>query len=121
LVVQIDRFHAETLEAGVAGVANVLRLAIDAEEATRFRIAHVSEFRGEDHLLAPIANGPANELLVVADAVHVGGVEKVHADLDGAMNCPDRFRFIGRTINSLIPMQPRPMAETESPERPRVR
>ncbi len=67
---------------------------------------------------APVANGAADQLLVAADAVHVGGVEEGHPELEGAMDRGDRLRLVAAAVESDIPMQPRPSAETRRPWAP---
>ena len=42
------------------------------------------EFGGEENLVAAAANGFADEHFVVADAVSVGGVEEIYAEIESA-------------------------------------
>lgn len=46
---------------------------------------------GEEDFIADTANGFADENFVVTVAVDVGGVEKVHAEIERAMDGSDRF------------------------------
>ena len=85
LVVQIDVVDPEAMEAGVAGLADVLGLAVDAE-AGAIRLALVAELGRWLHLGAAARDGFADELLVREGAVHVGGVEEGHAEVEGAVD-----------------------------------
>ena len=97
LVVEIDRVDLEPLQARFAGLAHVIRLAADTE-ALAVRPAHIAELRGEHDLVAPIRNGTADEFLVAADAVHVGRVEKGHAELDRAMDRGDGLHLVAAAV-----------------------
>ena len=55
--------------------------------------AHDAELGGEHDLVAAVGDGAADQLLVGAAAVHVGGVEKVDAELERAVDGGDRFRL----------------------------
>ena len=86
LIVQIDVIDAQALQAGVAGAAHVLWPAVDAEEGA-VRAAHVAELGGDHDLVTAGAQDVRQQAFVGArDAVHVGGVEKIHADVDGAVD-----------------------------------
>ena len=93
LVVEVDDVHAESPEACVAAVPDVLRIAPDAEELA-VRAADVSELRREHHPVATVADRPADELLVPARAVHVGRVEEVPARVEVAVDDPDRLGVV---------------------------
>jgi len=60
------------------------------------------------------ANRAPHQLFISADSVHVGRIQKIDTQVDGAMNSGDGFGFVRRTVNSDMPMQPRPSAETTS-------
>ena len=94
LVVEVDVIDAEPLQARVARAAHVLGLAVDAAVARAVRVAHDAELRGEDDLVAAIADRPADELLVRERAVDVGGVEEVDAELERAMDRRDRLGLV---------------------------
>ena len=73
-------------ERRLAGLAHVLRVAADAEELAVLA-AHVAELGGDQRPLAgPLADRAADELLVRERAVHVGGVEEGHAELERAVD-----------------------------------
>jgi hypothetical protein len=75
LVIEVDRLDAEPLEARLAGRADIIGVAAHAEEAAVLA-ADVAELGGEEDLVAAAGDGAADQLLVAADAVHVGGVEE---------------------------------------------
>src|ERR1051326_1637062 len=89
LIVEIDRLDAEPREAGVARGAHILRLAADAEPAAVLA-AENSELRRDDDSLSPSFQRLRDELFVPADAVHVRGVEKRDAELEGALERRER-------------------------------
>ena len=55
---------------------------------------------GEDHFVSPAFGGLADDVLVVAPAVHVGAVGMVDADVDGVMEQADRFRVVRRAVDA---------------------
>ena len=107
LVVEVDHVHLQALEARLARIAHVLRCAIDAPE-TAIRAAHVAELGGEDHALAPPRERAPHELLVAPHAVHVGGIEEGHAEVERAMDGRDRFRFVAPAVELRHPHAAQP-------------
>jgi hypothetical protein len=93
LVVEIDYVDAEAFQAGVATFFDVGRVAADAEEFAVWA-ADVGEFGGKDDFAAAVADGFADEELVFADAVHVGGVEEIAAEVEVAVDDADRFGVV---------------------------
>ena len=93
LVVEIDVIDAEALQRRVARLAHVVGLPADAEERAVVA-AHVAELRRQHDLVAAVADGAADQLLVRERAVHVGRVEKVAAEVERAMDRGDRLRVI---------------------------
>ena len=53
-----------------------------------------AELRGEDHLVAPPLERPAQQLLVGVGAVDLRRVEEGAAELDGAVDGGDGFRLV---------------------------
>jgi hypothetical protein len=92
LVVEIDVVDAEPLQRGVARAAHVLRLAIDGTSAVSATFHR--ELGGDHDLVAPVGDGPADELLVRERAVHVCGVEEEATEVDSAMYHRDRFGVV---------------------------
>src|SRR5205814_7452529 len=90
LVIKVDDLDAEPLQARLAGRADIIGIALDAEELAGGS-ADIAELGGEEHLVAAVADRLADQLLVPADAVHVGGVEEGHAAVDRMMDGGDRF------------------------------
>jgi hypothetical protein len=97
LVVKIDGLHAEALEAGVTGGANIFGFATDAAYVGIPGVAEDGKFGGEENGFAAIADGLADEDFVVTEAVDVGSIEKVDAEFEGAVNGGDGFGVIART------------------------
>ena len=95
LIVEVDDLDAEPLEARLACGADIGRIALNAQELA-IRSAHVAELRREEHLIAAVADRSPDQLLVLADAVHVGGVEEIHAAVDRMMDGRDQFRSLPR-------------------------
>ena len=86
LVVQIDDIDAESLEGSVARSLHVFRPTAHGPERRIVLFADIAELGGEKDTVALAANSFANELLIVANAVHIRGVEKVDAKFDRAMD-----------------------------------
>ncbi len=76
LVVEIDGVDAETLQAGLAGLANVFRFAVEAPLVRIFGIAHDAEFGGDHELIASAFDGASDQFFIDEGAVDVGGVEE---------------------------------------------
>src|SRR5690348_18003516 len=56
LVVEINMIHTQSLQTCLARPADVVRLAVDAEEAA-FSVAYVTEFGGQKDFLPSSSNG----------------------------------------------------------------
>src|SRR5262245_8143361 len=80
LVVDIDRIDAEALQRCITRAPNVFRRSVDAEPRAILP-ADVAEFRGEDSLTAPIANGAANETLVGEWPVCIRRIKKIDSQV----------------------------------------
>ena len=97
LIVEVDGVDAEPLQRSVAGLAHVLRPAVDAERLA-VGVAHEPELRGHDDLRAPVADRLADEAFVGVRPVDVGGVEQGHTEVDRAMDGGDGSGTIGGAI-----------------------
>ena len=97
LVIEVDDLDPEPLQARLAGRPHVIRPPAHAPEAAVLA-ADVAELGGEEHPVAAVGDGPADQLLVAADAVHVGGVEEVDAALDRLVDRRDRFGFVAGAV-----------------------
>ena len=93
LVVEVDVIDAEALERGIARLADVVGTAVDAYPRSVVTPL-VAELRREDDLVATTANSASEKLLIRERAVHVGGVEKVHAEVERAMDRRNRLRVV---------------------------
>src|SRR6266852_5780377 len=85
LVVKINALYAQPLEACLATLAHVLRAAVDTHP-TAVGAADVAELCGKDHLPASTADCAADQFLVFAHAVDVGGVEKIDSPVESAVD-----------------------------------
>src|SRR5208337_3544286 len=91
-------FNTQSLQAGLAAGAHVPRLAAHAAHLRVGTLTHDGELRGEKHLFTAIANGLADQNFVVAVAIDVGGVQKIHAEFNGAVNRGDGFGVIPQAV-----------------------
>src|SRR5688572_22367741 len=93
LVVDVDVIDAEPLETRLARDRDVVGPAVD-EAALAVWSAHVAELRGDQHLVAPAAEGLAEKFLVLAEAIGIGGVEQRDAKFDRPMNGRGGFGIV---------------------------
>ena len=96
-VIEVDVVDAETLQARVAGDRHIIRLAVDPATLAA-GAADIAEFRSDEIFLAPAFHGAADELLVEAGGIGVGGIKEVYSNLGCAMNCRDGFRIVGHAV-----------------------
>ena len=75
---EIEGFHAEALERGLGGGAQ-RGLGV----AVRIEFGGAAELGGDEDFMAGLLEELADEFLATPAAVHVGGVEEIHAGLDG--------------------------------------
>ena len=73
-------------------VPRVLGARVDAPRLAL--LAHDAELRREDDVVAAVGDRGADKLLVLAGAVHVGGVEERDAELGGAVDRADRLLVV---------------------------
>ena len=97
LVIEVDHVEPGALQARVAGGADIVGPAVDALEAAVFA-ANVAELGRDDHPLAPLAHDTADQFLVRADAVHVGGVEEGDAEVERAVDRRDRLCLVADAV-----------------------
>ncbi len=97
LVVEIDVFHAQTLERRIARLAHVLWPPVDPHPGP-VRAAHVAELRGEHDAIALPLDGAPHQLLVGVGTVDVRGIEEGDAQLQGAVDGGDRFGVVAPRI-----------------------
>ena len=97
LVVEVDVVDAEPLQRGVAGRADVVGGAVDADHGAVGEPL-VAELGGELDLVAPAGDRLADELLVGEGAVHVGGVEEGHAEVERPVDGVGAALLVGRAV-----------------------
>jgi len=85
LIIQIDRLDVQPLQTGLAGLHHVLGSPAHAHRLAAGR-THVSELRGQRHLVTPVTDGPPHQLLVPPHTIHIGGIEKRYAKLQSSVN-----------------------------------
>jgi hypothetical protein len=73
---------------------HVVRTAVDTARLRILRVAHKSELGCEDHLVSPIGDRLAHQLLVRERPVHVGRVEEVDAKLERVLDRRDRLALV---------------------------
>ena len=96
-LVQVDHVDAEPLEARIARPADVVGAPVEGPYG-RIVGPDDAELRRDDGLVAPARERPADELLVRPAPVHVGRVEQGHAELESAVNRPDRLGFVRTSV-----------------------
>src|SRR3954453_2515783 len=85
LVIEVDRIEAEPLQAGIAGLPDIFGAAIDAVGAAG--LAGLAELGRDHEVVAPLSlQRAADQLLVLAPAIHVGAVEMIDPEIDRAMD-----------------------------------
>jgi len=97
LIVKVDDIDAEPLQARLAGLAYIGRVTSDAEHRA-LGAARPSEFRRQHDFVAAAADRPADQVLVAADAVHVGGIKHGHATIDRVMNGRNRLVVVAAGV-----------------------
>ncbi|MBK5115675.1 MAG: hypothetical protein JJE23_02035 [Thermoleophilia bacterium] len=98
LVIEIDVVEAEPLQRSVDRAAHILGAAVD--RAIPMLVEAHAEL-GRDHdLVATSGERFAEQLLVITPAVHLGGVEEAHTELDRAVERGDRLRLVPLTVEA---------------------
>ena len=101
LVEEVDVVGLEPARGGFHHLADVLRAAIEANDLPI--VEPEAELGGDDHLIALALESASEKLLVVPDAVGLGGVEERHPQLDGALEGSDRFRIVAGAVRLAHP------------------
>jgi len=86
LIVQIDVSHAQALEALIAGSPNILRPPVDHACGGIAGITNDAKLGSQNHMVTPALDRLAHKDFVLEWAIHVGGVEKVDAQIERTMN-----------------------------------
>ena len=84
-------------ERSFAGPAHVVGIAPDRPHG-RIGGADDPELGGQHHLVPATGDGPAHQLLVEERAVHVGGVEEGHPEVEGPVDGGHRLVFVSRPV-----------------------
>lgn len=99
LVVEVDHVDAQPLEARIARRLHVLRRSIDAVGAAG--PLDLAELGGEhDAVAARAGKRLADQLLVVAPAIHVGAVEHGDATIQRVVDQRDALGIVGLAIGA---------------------
>src|SRR5207237_2814025 len=101
LVEEVDVVGLEPARGGFHHLADVLRAAIEANDLPI--VEPEAELGGDDHLIALALESASEKLLVVPDAVGLGGVEERHPQLDGALDGSERFRIVAGAVRLAHP------------------
>jgi hypothetical protein len=102
LVIEVDDLDPEPLKARLARRADIVGIAAHAEKLA-VGSANVAELGCQKHLVALAGDGPADQLLVPANAVHVGGIQERDAALDRVVDRRDRFFFAAAGVEFAHP------------------
>src|SRR6185437_5172986 len=96
-VIQVDVVHAEPGQRRLAGPLDVVVLA--ADDAVPVAGGPVdAELRSQLHLVAAARDTAADQYLVVASAVDVGGVDEGDAQVQGAVDGRDGLVPVGGAV-----------------------
>src|SRR5882762_9758570 len=98
LIVEVNVLNAQPLQTSFAGLLHVVGLPADATGAGIAGIADNSELCGQYDLVAPALDRTSDELFVRVWPVDVGGVEKIDAEFERAMNGRDRLGVIASGV-----------------------
>jgi hypothetical protein len=93
LVVQVDVVGAQPLQGALDRHADVRRAAVD-DAWSAVGVGDETELGGHHHLVATVADGPADQVLAVERAVDLGGVDVGDAQVQGAVDGADRLGVV---------------------------
>ena len=99
LGVEVDDVDAEPLQARVARPRHVGGAAVD-EVALAVRALDLAELGGEHDLVAPSLDRAAEQLFVLAPAVHVRGVEEVDPEVERLVDHGDRLGVVPLAVDA---------------------
>src|SRR5208337_4395473 len=93
LIIEVNGLNVQAPQAGFTGPAHVLGPAVDSQEATLWP-PHVAELGGENNIIPPTLDSLPDQFLVVTRAVHVGGIQEIHTQVNREMNGGNRLLFV---------------------------
>jgi hypothetical protein len=94
LVVEVDVVGAETPERALQPDAQALGAAVGRARAA-LPVGDQAELGGQHDVVSPPGDRPADQLLVGVGAVDLGRVDQRDAQLEGAVDGPDRLLLVG--------------------------
>src|SRR5258707_1842291 len=98
LIKQVNVIGLESLERAFYGLTDILRTSRCFGADLLAVLETKTKFGGDDHLVAPALERPAEQLLVGQGTIALGRIEEGASDLDCTVQCRDRFLLIRRTI-----------------------
>jgi hypothetical protein len=93
-LVQVDAVGAQPPQGALDRRAQVPRRGVGAGELAGGLVERVAPLGGDHHVVAVAGEGAAEDALAVTRAVHVGGVEERHAQLQRPPQRPDRLLVV---------------------------
>ena len=90
-VVEIDRFHAKTPQAPLAGLAHIVGLAVEASRQRIICVPNDAELGGDYHLVATPADHFAYQFLIGEGPIGIGRIEQRDAELDRSIDGREQF------------------------------
>ena len=103
LVVEVDVIGAKPLQAALDRLADLSRLAVGVATMLASLLIDIpAEFGGNDDLVAHAGEGFPDHLLVGPRAVGLGGIEEVHAALEGCVQQRDHFWPVGNVASLAV-------------------
>ena len=97
LIIEVDHVHLQSTQRALGGRAHIIWFAVDPNKCP-ILLPDIAKLSGDNNLVAAIRNRFSNELFISTHSINIGGVEKRHAELDGAADGGDRFGFIAVPI-----------------------
>src|SRR4051812_7479451 len=98
LVIKVDTFDTKPLETRFTSAANVIRLAVNVAGFGVVWVTHKTKLRCQDGLIAMAFDGFADQFFVFEWAIHIGGVQQGHSEVERAVNGSDRLAVIAGAV-----------------------
>jgi hypothetical protein len=97
LIVQVDMIDTEPLQTGIASRVHILRCSVDSKQRA-IGSAHVAKLGGEHNFLAARFQDFGQQAFVGADAITIGRIEEIDADIERGIEHAQIRGFIGRSV-----------------------